>query len=313
MRFRTTVARWKLTAALSLLLSLFLVLAIVPAQGTQAFPIKMPVVAEVIGGHGSVQPTTQKVRLGHSATINIYPDPGYEISSIIDNRSWKVAQNPYVINRVWIPHMVIVDFTPAEYGIEASVKGGHGKVSPTSQTVRYDDTATIDLIPDDGYRVATITDNGVARPVADPYVIKNVSAYHDVVVTFALDQYTVDASVIGGHGTVDPPTQTVTHGGKATINITPDVGYETASITDNGVSRPVADPYVINDVTTDHNVVVTFGVNEFTVVAAAGGDHGTVSPATQAVYYGGTATINIKPDAGYHCASITDNGVPAPV
>ncbi len=76
-------------------------------------------------------------------------------------------------------------FSVGSLQVRASVEGGHGRVSPASQNLGWGGTATIDLIPEAGYRVESITDNGVAQKVADPYVIANVREDHDVVVTFA--------------------------------------------------------------------------------------------------------------------------------
>lgn len=71
---------------------------------------------------------------------------------------------------------------------------------------------------------------------------------------------TVIASVSGGHGIVTPSRQSVEEGASAVINITPDEGYRIASVTDNGAAEPLASPYVINEVTTAHKVVVTFAL-----------------------------------------------------
>jgi len=146
--------------------------------------------------------------------------------------------------------------------VTASVSGGGGAVSPASQQVDWDGQATIDLIPNEGYHVASITDNGVPAEIADPYVIENVQEDHIVVVTFAINTYSVTASVSGGHGKVSPATQQVNWGGTATVDLIPDEGYHVASITDNGVPAAVADPYVIKDVQKDHIVVVAFAEDE---------------------------------------------------
>ena len=78
---------------------------------------------------------------------------------------------------------------------------------------------------------------------------------HNVVVTFAADPV-VTASVSGGHGSVDPASQVIDCNGTATIDITTDANYHIASITDNGTPVAIANPYVISNVTADHNVVV---------------------------------------------------------
>ena len=81
--------------------------------------------------------------------------------------------------------------------------------------------------------------------------------------TFALNTYAVSASVSGGHGTVNPTSQTVNYNGLASIAINPEPNYQIASITDNGVSMPIANPYVISNITAAHNVVVTFAMNAY--------------------------------------------------
>jgi uncharacterized repeat protein (TIGR02543 family) len=73
----------------------------------------------------------------------------------------------------------------ATYTVRARVKGGHGKVSPKSQKVKSGGTASISMTPAAGYSIASITDNGVAQPINNPYVTASVTAKHTVVVTFA--------------------------------------------------------------------------------------------------------------------------------
>ncbi len=77
---------------------------------------------------------------------------------------------------------------------------------------------------------------------------------------FRFNQYSVSASVSGGHGSADPETQVVTRGTSAVVDLTPDTGYFVASVTDNGteVSPTPTDSYVIPCVTNNHEVVVTF-------------------------------------------------------
>ena len=221
-----------------------------------------------------------------------------------------------MINNVTEDHDVVVTFAIDTYNVSATVSGGNGTVNPASQDVGYDGTATIDITPDAHYHIATITDNGVSKPVANPYVINGVIADHAVVVTFAIDTYNVNATVGGGNGTVNPASQTVNYNGNATITITPASDYRIASVTDNGVSKPATSPYVINNVTADHNVVVVFeskGAGSFNVTAVAAGVGGQVTPSSQSVEAGGTVIVDITPDIGYRVDNITDNGQRVPI
>ncbi len=70
------------------------------------------------------------------------------------------------------------------YPVRASVSGGNGSVSPASQLVDLGADGLININPDPGYRIDTITDNGQGVAPANPYVITNVRDSHNVVVTF---------------------------------------------------------------------------------------------------------------------------------
>ena len=55
-----------------------------------------------------------------------------------------------------------------------------------------------------------------------------------------------------------PATQTVDWNTSASISISPDLGYHIETITDNLITMPIANPYVISNVIDNHTVVVTF-------------------------------------------------------
>jgi hypothetical protein len=78
------------------------------------------------------------------------------------------------------------------YAVTANVSGGHGQVTPASQTVAPGTQASITIAPDQGYQIATISANGVAQAVTDPtgmvFTISDVRADRQVVVTFSAQQ-----------------------------------------------------------------------------------------------------------------------------
>ncbi|HEY5494410.1 MAG TPA: DUF5719 family protein [Candidatus Anoxymicrobiaceae bacterium] len=71
-------------------------------------------------------------------------------------------------------------------------------------------------------------------------------------------KYSVTGSVAGGDGTVTPAQQSQDYGSTASLSMTPAPGFQVSSIIDNGIARPVANPYVISSVTRNHSVEVTF-------------------------------------------------------
>ena len=264
--------------------------------------------ASVAGGGGSVSPASQWVEQGDDATIEITAGEHCSIAGITDNGTTQAVANPYVVSDVAATHDIVVSFDVA---VDASVPGGHGSVSPANQSVAYGTGASIDLAPDTGYHPAYIVDNGVPQAASDPYVISGVTSWHQVQVVYAIDTFGVNAYVSGGHGNVSPANQSVDYGSTATITLTPDAGYHTETISDNGVAQPVTGgTYVINNVTGAHNVEATFAADFYQVTASASfSGHGAADPSTQSVAYGNAASVDIVPDTGYHLAFLTDNGV----
>lgn len=275
-----------------------------------SYAVIYTVTATVSGGHGTVSPLSQKIKPNTRATITIKPDTGYHLETILDNGVKMKVTSPYAIPIVTEDHQVEFTFAINTYSINASVSGGHGKVSPSSQTVNHAEKATITITPDEGYKITGIMDNGNSISISNPLVLANVSATHNIVVAFTT--FTVTASTTGSHGTVTPLLQTVQSGGKATIKITPDIGYQIDKIYDNDKEVKVANPYIITGVTSNRKIVVSFTTAVLTIKASVAGGHGSVSPEVSQVLYMGTVRLNITPDDGYHITGITDNGITIP-
>ena len=69
-------------------------------------------------------------------------------------------------------------------------------------------------------------------------------------------------------------------------------------------------PVVFASVSANHVVVATFAINAYTVTASVSGGNGSVAVINPAPNYGDTATVTVTPNAGYHIATLTDNGNP---
>jgi hypothetical protein len=93
-------------------------------------------------------------------------------------------RNPDIVYAATNSGLFVGDMTTLGITVDARVDGGHGEIDPPAQTVNYGGDAVISIIPDPGYRIAAIADNGVAMPIANPYRIANVQEAHTVVVTF---------------------------------------------------------------------------------------------------------------------------------
>jgi hypothetical protein len=206
---------------------------------------------------------------------------------------------------------ITANFAIDTFAVTASA-GANGSVTPTTQTVDYDSSASISITPSTGYHVTSITDNLAPVTITDPdmtsYAISNVAEAHEVAVTFAIDTFTVNASVDGGLGTVLPVSQTVDYGSNATtINITPNLGWHIEDVLVDDLSVGVVTSVDFTDVTANHEVAVTFAIDTFTLTYTAG-EHGTLTGSTpQTVDYGGSGTaVEAVPDLGYHFVNWSD-------
>ena len=282
-------------------------------EPSEVTPTAVTVNASVAGGRGSVNPVMQTVNSGESATITFTPRKGYHIGSITDNGSAVPITNPYVIEEVTAKHKVAVTFAPDTLTITASATSG-GSISPSGKVmVNNGANQVFTIAPKSGYHVEEVLVDGSPVKAATSYTFTNVTADHTISASFAIDTLTVNAKVSGGHGSLSPVSQTVSSGTSAAITITPDTGYHIASITDNGSPAPITNPYVIEEVTDNHTVVVTFAMDAFTVNASVSEGHGSVSPVAQTVNPDTSATITFTPRKGYYIASITDNGTSVPI
>ncbi|WP_226663778.1 carbohydrate-binding protein [Microbulbifer aggregans] len=78
---------------------------------------------------------------------------------------------------------------PVFYDITVSVSGTGGSISPAPDSnnvisARGNRDFTLTFVPDSGYRVASVTVDGVAQAVEDSYTFTSLASAHTVVVTF---------------------------------------------------------------------------------------------------------------------------------
>ena len=146
----------------------------------------------------------------------------------------------------------------------ASVSGGHGTVSPSSQFAGYNTSVSVSIVPDAGYHIAGIVDNGVPSVIANPYVISNATVNHTLMVTFAVNTYTITASSNDG-GSISPSGPTsVNYGSSRTFTIVPETGYSITDVIVDGVSVGSVSSFTFTGVTSDHRITVIFNVTRVT-------------------------------------------------
>lgn len=130
----------------------------------------------------------------------------------------------------------------------------------------------------------------------------------DVAVTCTTATWTVTPAVAAGQGRIQPDVaQTVNDGATAIFTLAPAQGWHVAAATGCGGALS-GTTYTTAAVTADCSVEVSFAIDTHVVSASVGAGQGTVTPTTQNVDYGATATVTLAPAQGYHTVSASGCG-----
>lgn len=123
-------------------------------------------------------------------------------------------------------------------------------------------------------------------------------------------EYTIAVDV-GDYGTVKPASPIkVKAGDTATFTVTANEGWLISGIQIDNKDQPSSGPaetlkVSLDKVSANHTVTVKYEAKTFTVSATVSGGNGTVSPATQTVTYGGSASITVDPANTYEVDKVT--------
>jgi len=129
---------------------------------------------------------------------------------------------------------------------------------PGSSKVRNGDSITLNITPDTGYRILSITDNGVTVPnPTTAYTIDTVTGNHAVVVTFQ-KTYSITATA-GPNGTISPVGEVIVDSGAdRNFSLTGNLGYRVKDVLVDGTSVGAVTAYTFSNVSADHTISVTF-------------------------------------------------------
>lgn len=114
-------------------------------------------VSAIAGTGGSVTPGSQSVVIGSTATVTVTADSGYFIDAV-SGCGGTLSGNTFTTGEVSESCDVEATFAIG-YAVTATAGVG-GSITPASQLVKTDGTATLTVTPDDGYVVEAVTGCG---------------------------------------------------------------------------------------------------------------------------------------------------------
>ena len=277
-----------------------------------SYKVKNWTITATAGSGGSISPSgAVSVQHNDDQSFTITPDLDYHVADVLVDGVSVGAVTTYDFTNVTADHTIEASFAIDTFTITASAPAANGSIAPAgATTVNYGGSQAYSITPDLGYHVADVLVDGVSVGAVTTYDFTNVTADHTIEASFAIDTFTVTASVNGGNGSIAPAgATTVNYGGSQAYSITPDLGYHVADVLVDGVSVGAVTTYDFTNVTADHTIEASFAIDTFTITSSAGAN-GSIAPAgATTVNYGGSQAYSITPDLGYHVADVLVDGV----
>jgi hypothetical protein len=161
---------------------------------------------------------------------------------------------------------VTATFAINTYTVTAAVSGGNGTITPPSQSVNYNGTASFTVTPSTGYHVASVNGDtcAVTQGAGNAWSSNAITQACAVTATFAINSYSVTATVSGSNGTITPASQSVTYNGTASFTVAPaSSAYYVASMVGDHctLTHGSGNSWTSGPITQDCAVTATFAIN----------------------------------------------------
>ena len=220
-----------------------------------------------VDGQGTVSPSTpQVVSCDAAKTFTFTVDDHYHLAyyngscdygSFTDNQdgTWTfLADENRIEESCTVKAKIVIDTYTLVY-----TAGDHGSIAGSAvQTIDYQsDGVMVSAVPDTGYHFLSWSGGVITASRTDTKVIANLG----VTANFTIDTYTVNSSVLGGNGTIDPvDNQTVDYGATPAFSLDSATGYQVGAVTGSCGGSLVNTTFTTSPVTSNCTVVANFAL-----------------------------------------------------
>ena len=234
-------------------------------------PEQAVLTVNVEGGHGSVTPASATVEKGKPVEVTFKPETNYEIDTVtLDGADVKsqVASNKLTVtmdkSKTLTVKFKLKTITPStDHDVNINPTGA-GTITASPTKAKKGETVTLTITPASGYEVDKIdvrdTDANEVAVTGNQFIMPDKLVY--VTVTFkpagTPTQYTLTATVDGGHGSVTPTNATKNKNETVTLTFAPETGYEIEEVKVNDVATPVSGNTLTLTMDGDKTVVVKY-------------------------------------------------------
>lgn len=213
-------------------------------------------VTPLAGAGGTIDPATPQF-VGDGATVGftLSAEVGHHLDGVAGTCGGTLAGDVYTTAPVATDCSVVATFAADTFTLAYTAAAGGTLTGDVSQTVAYGGSGSpVTAVADVHHHFTQWSDGSVANPRVDAGVTANT----DVVGTFAIDTFTVTATV-AEHGSIGPVSQSVDYGSAATFVVVADAGYFATLVGDTcNVARVNETTWTSDAIVADCHVVATF-------------------------------------------------------
>jgi hypothetical protein len=227
--------------------------------------VTYPLTGAIILGAGTLEPKEATVDSFANQNFTFAPNLNYRFHSLIDNEKTMLSggtPTQYSLTGITSKHDIKVAFW-RQFSV-TSTSTGLGKIGIPTPVADSNTSQTVAIEPANGYRLTSVTDNGTAVAIADPFKgtsvpLASIKENHLIAVTFTR-YYSVSVTADAVMGSASPSSVLVDSNASQTISITPASGYRVSSIVDNDVTMGATTSYTLSNVVADHKIQANFSL-----------------------------------------------------
>ena len=266
---------------------------------------------------------------GEPLDVAVNPATGFAVESVTANGedcTARLDKGVLHYDEISDTLAIAVKFAPIMFDIKlpATIMGGHievnGKAVAPAQ-LQYGSRVSLHPVADEGYMLKSMSVNGasVTLDAQDEYVIGSLTESITVDAVFEIIRFKASAKYDSAKGSVtlngQPNETLVDYGTALTIKATPNDGHYVGELKVNGAAvnrEQLSEPVIIDRVTEDVAVEVTFDIYTYAVTATYDNALGSVSingsEGAADVDWGTDAAVVITPAYGYQIATVELDG-----
>lgn len=251
---------------------------------------------------GSIDPTTRVVRYGERAQFVVTPEITHQVASVT-GCGGSLSGNVYTTEPVASACTVQADFSPKGHVVTA-IAGEGGTIEPGSSSVPHGSTLTLNVRPQDGFRIREVAGCG-GELNGNVFTTAPITSSCTVNALFNRMSH-VASAIAGPGGSIVPGTREVLHGERASFQLIAQDGYQIAGATGCGGTLN-GSIYTTAPMSETCTVTASFSLRNHPVTAHAS-DGGRIGPTSANVMHGERASFSVTPDVGYRIENVAGCG-----